>query len=304
MVTTRPRLSDAMPTPRRFLQLDVFASRLLEGNPLAVVVDAEGLDDATMQRIARWTNLSETAFLLPPSSAAADYRVRIFTPRQELPFAGHPSVGSAYAAIESGLVAAGKHALVQECAAGLLPVRVEGDGGARLIHVQAPPATLRAVTAAQRAGLGRAVHAALAEEQSCLIDNGPLWFVCDLREEAAVRQLQPDLAAIGALCEAAGAVGVSVFGRQRSGGASMAVRAFCPADGIPEDPVTGSANAAIMAWLGERGGRDGYGPRYRASQGREVGRDGYVEVARDPASGAVTIGGNCAIGVRGELQLA
>ncbi|EIM00484.1 PhzF family phenazine biosynthesis protein [Rhodanobacter denitrificans] len=286
-----------------FLQLDVFASRLLEGNPLAVVVDAEGLDEATMQRIARWTNLSETAFLLPPSTTAADYRVRIFTPRQELPFAGHPSVGSAYAAIESGLVAAGKGALVQECAAGLLPVRIEGDGSGRVIHVQAPPAALRAVSAAQRSTLGRAVHAELAEEQSCLIDNGPLWFVCDLREEAAVRQLQPDMAAIGALCEAAGAVGVSVFGRQRSGGASMAVRAFCPADGIPEDPVTGSANAAIMAWLGERDGRDGYGLRYRASQGREVGRDGYVEVERDPASGAVTIGGACAIGVRGELQI-
>jgi PhzF family phenazine biosynthesis protein len=285
------------------MQLDVFAGRLFDGNPLAVVIDADGLDTATMQRIARWTNLSETTFLLPPSTTAADYRVRIFTPRQELPFAGHPSVGSAYAAIESGLVAAGKSALVQECAAGLLPVRIEGDGSGRIIHVQAPRAELHAVAAAQRTRLGHAVHAELAQGQLHLVDNGPRWFVCDLGEEAAVRQLRPDLAAIGALCEATGAVGVSVFGRQRSGGASMAVRAFCPADGIPEDPVTGSANAAIMALLAHLGDPAGYGLRYRASQGREVGRDGLVEVARDPASGAITIGGACAIGVRGELQL-
>jgi PhzF family phenazine biosynthesis protein len=109
--------------------------------------------------------------------------------------------------------------------------------------------------------------------------------------------------AVAALCLAQQAVGVGVFGREPSGDAAMAVRAFCPADGIPEDPVTGSANAAIMAWLAARGDRDGYGLRYRASQGREVGRDGCVEVARDESSGAITIGGRCVIGVRGELHL-
>jgi PhzF family phenazine biosynthesis protein len=268
-----------------------------------VVVDGGGIDVAVMQAFARWTNLSETTFLLPPTSAAADYRVRIFTPRQELPFAGHPSVGSAYAAIESGLVPPDKRQLLQECAAGLLPVRVEGSGSERIIHVQAPRAELRAVAARQRAQLGQAVHAELAESQLRLVDNGPLWFVCDLHEEAAVRRLQPDLAAIAALCEAAGAVGVSVFGRQRTGEASMAVRAFCPADGIPEDPVTGSANAAIMAFLADLGDPAGYGLRYRASQGREVGRDGCVEVVRDAMDGSISIGGACAIGVRGELQL-
>jgi PhzF family phenazine biosynthesis protein len=118
-----------------------------------------------------------------------------------------------------------------------------------------------------------------------------------------VRRLQPDLAAIAALCQAAGAVGVSVFGRQRTGEASMAVRAFCPAHGIPEDPVTGSANAAIMAFLADIGDPAGYGLHYRASQGREVGRDGYVEVMRDAMDGSISIGGACAIGIRGELQL-
>lgn len=292
-----------MPTPRRFVQLDVFASRLFDGNPLAVVVDAEGLDEATMQRIARWTNLSETAFLLPPTRPQADYRVRIFTPRQELPFAGHPSVGSAWVAIEAGRVAAGKTALVQECAAGLLPVQVTGSGAQRLIRVQAPPARIDAADAALRAALAQALRIELAPDEACRADNGPQWLLCNLAEAAAVRRLQPDLAAVAALCLQQRAVGIGVFGREHAGDAAMAVRAFCPADGIPEDPVTGSANAAIMAWLGQRGDRDGYGLRYRASQGREVGRDGVVEVARDAASGAVTIGGACAIGVRGELLL-
>lgn len=292
-----------MPRSRRFIQLDVFSDKLLRGNPLAVVVDGDGLDDATMQAFARWTNLSETTFLLPPTSSAADYRVRIFTPRQELPFAGHPSVGSAYAAIEAGLVATGNAALVQECAAGLLPVQVSGNGPQRLIHVQAPPARIAAADAALHAALARALRVELAAGEACHVDNGPHWILANLGEAAAVRGLQPDLAAVAALCLQQQAVGIGVFGREHAGDAAMAVRAFCPADGIPEDPVTGSANAAIMAWLGERGERDGYGLRYRASQGREVGCDGVVEVARDPASGAITIGGACAIGVRGELQL-
>ena len=289
--------------PRRFLQLDVFADRLLEGNPLAVVVDAEGLDGAAMQRIARWTNLSETAFLLPPTQPQADYRVRIFTPRQELPFAGHPSVGSAYAAIEAGLIEPGKRALIQQCAAGLLPVRVAGDGPARIIHVQAPPARWHDIDDALRAQLATALQVQLAHDDIVLVDNGPHWIVCNLGAAGPVRALQPDMAALAALCLRHEAVGVSVFGREHSGVAAMAVRAFCPADGIPEDPVTGSANAAIMAWLGARGDRDGYGLAYRASQGREVGRDGLVDVTRDAATGAVTIGGACALGVRGELQL-
>ncbi len=287
---------------RRFMQLDVFADRPMRGNPLAVVIDAEAIDDATMQAFARWTNLSETTFLLPPTSPAADYRVRIFTPRQELPFAGHPSVGSAYAAIEAGWVDAGKRALVQECAAGLLPVQVEGDGAARVIHVQAPPARITALHPALRQGLAAALPAPLDEAGTARVDNGPHWLVCDLHTAATVRALVPDLAAIAALCGHHAAVGVSVFGVETDGSAAMAVRAFCPADGIPEDPVTGSANAAIMALLTARGDHR-YGARYRASQGREVGRDGLVDVARDPISGAITIGGACALTIRGTLDM-
>jgi PhzF family phenazine biosynthesis protein len=293
--------TDAMPKPRRFVQLDVFANRLFGGNPLAVVVDAQGLDTHAMQRIARWTNLSETSFLLPPTQPHADYRVRIFTPRQELPFAGHPSVGGAYVAIEAGLVDADKGALIQECEAGLLPVRVLGQGAARAIHVQAPPASVRALDDALCQRLASALHVALPPGQACCVDNGPRWILCNLDHATAVRGLAPDMVAVAALCVEHAAVGVSVFGREPTGPATMAVRAFCPADGIPEDPVTGSANAAIMAWLASRGDRDGYGLRYGASQGREVGRDGHVEVARDASSHAITIGGHCVVGLRGEL---
>lgn len=285
------------------MQLDVFSSQPLLGNPLAVVIDSEGLDDDTMQAFARWTNLSETTFLLPPTRSDADYRVRIFTPRQELPFAGHPSVGSAYAAIEAGLVDPLCTSLVQECLAGLLPVRIEGDAAARVIHVQAPTARVDALDRELRVKLAAALGIDSLPASVCMVDNGPHWIVCDLLSGNTVRVVQPDMPAIAALCEQSGAVGVSVFGRESSADAAMAVRAFCPADGIPEDPVTGSANAAIMALLLERSDHDGYGLRYRASQGREVGRDGYVEVSRDAQSHAISVGGHCVIGIRGELML-
>jgi PhzF family phenazine biosynthesis protein len=287
----------------RFLQLDVFANRLFDGNPLAVVLDAVGLDTDIMQRIARWTNLSETTFLLPPTQPTADYRVRIFTTHQELPFAGHPSVGSAYAAIDHGLVESGKASLVQECAAGLLPVQVVGTGPSRIIHVQAPPARIAPGAADLTDKLAAALHAPLDPATIRLVDNGPRWIVCDMREASVVRGLHPDFIALASACEQASALGVCVFGHERDGTAAMAVRAFCPSENIPEDPVTGSANAAIAAYLQATGGLSAYGQRYRVSQGREVGRDGCVEVSVDPIGSAITIGGACVVGVRGELLL-
>jgi PhzF family phenazine biosynthesis protein len=127
-----------MRPPRRFAQVDVFADRPGAGNPLAVVIDADGIDAEAMQAFANWTNLSETTFLLPPTAPGASYRVRIFTPRQELPFAGHPSVGSAHVALDAGLAQATDGRLLQECAAGLLPLRIKGAGATRRIFVRAP----------------------------------------------------------------------------------------------------------------------------------------------------------------------
>ena len=283
-------------TQRRFLQLDVFADRPGAGNPLAVVVDADGLDTTAMQAFANWTNLSETIFLLPPGDGA-DYRVRIFTPRQELPFAGHPSVGAAWAAIESGRVDAGRTSIVQDCAAGQLPVEVGAD---RAIRLRAPSAKRIEPPAGWQARLDAALPGvARGHITPALWDNGPRWWLAELADEATVRGLQPDSAAITALTGDA-AVGLAVFSRADAGtGYDIVVRAFCPAEGIPEDPVTGSANAAIGAALAEAARLPGNG-RYVASQGREDGRDGRVEV-QVGADGEVWIGGRVQAVVRGTV---
>ena len=286
-----------------YKQVDVFTSVPFFGNALGVILDAERLDASAMQRIAAWMNLSETAFVLPPTQAGADYRVRIFTPRSELGFAGHPSVGTAHALLEAGRIAP-KAQLIQECAAGLLPMRVLGDGADRGIFVRAPRATQRQHAAVTDARVGAALATQLGAGQTPrLIDLGLTWLICDLGDETAVRGLEPDMAAVATLCRQTGAVGISVFGRARNSDYALAVRAFCPADGIPEDPVTGSANAAIGAYLHGSGGLDAIGACYRVSQGREVGRDGYVEVRVDRASGDVEIGGQSITCIDGIMNL-
>ena len=287
-------------TSHRYLQLDVFADRPGAGNPLGVVLDAAGWDSARMQAFAAWTNLSETIFFLPPTTVDASYRVRIFTPRQELPFAGHPSVGAAWAALETALVAdTGR--LVQECAAGLLPVQVEGHGPARHIQLRAPRA--RQMDAALSDPALQAALATLptAGHAAALWNNGPSWWLVELQNADAVRHLVPDLAAITALTQATEAVGLAVFGRMPAGSDhDLAVRAFCPADNIPEDPVTGSANACIAAALQAAGALPGRDGRYTASQGRELGRDGRVQLQVDEG-GEVWIGGQVQLVIDGRV---
>ena len=282
---------------RNFHLVDVFASARGRGNPLAVVLDAEGLETAAMQAIAAWLNLSETTFVLPPARPEADYRLRICTPRQELPFAGHPSVGTAHVVLERGIVTPTAGGLVQECGAGLLPLRVDGDGSERRIHVRAPRGVERpADPDAVLASLGGAKRGVL---RPALIDNGPRWWCVELEGEAIVRTLMPDLAAMAGASVATGAVGVAVFARCPGAAYSLVVRAFVPADGIPEDPVTGSANAAITAWLHANAALPA--PRFVSSQGREVGRDGFVECAVD-AEGEAWIGGQTQTVVEGVLH--
>ncbi|MGL6289679.1 MAG: PhzF family phenazine biosynthesis protein [Silanimonas sp.] len=290
-------------TTHDFLQLDVFAAAPGRGNPLGVVFGADELDTATMQAIAAWLNLSESTFVLRATQPGADYRLRIFTPRQELPFAGHPSVGTAHAVLERGMVTPkaqgdGATGLVQECAAGLLPLRITGEGPERVIHVRAPRGVERIADATPV--LASLQAARLGAVRAALVDNGPRWWCIELTDEATVRSLAPDLEAMAAANRSDGSVGVAVYARCPSSatalGAStldatdyaLVVRAFVPADGIPEDPVTGSANAAIAAWLHANAALPA--PHFRASQGREVGRDGFVEIEVD-AEGEVWIGG-------------
>lgn len=276
-------------TRHRYLQLDVFADRPGRGNPLGVVAEGARFDAAAMQAFAAWTNLSETVFLLPPAAAGADYRVRIFTPRQELPFAGHPSVGAAWAVRALGLVDPGRRRLVQECAAGLLPVLMEDAAGALHPAVRAPRARCEAVDG------GTLLSAALQGWRlgalaPALWNNGPRWWLVALADAGAVRDLAPDLAAIAALTRATGATGLAVHAPESCDSHHLVVRAFCPADNIPEDPVTGSAQAAIAAQLAQAERLPGAGRRYVGSQGRELGRDGRVHVQVD-AQGEVWIGG-------------
>jgi PhzF family phenazine biosynthesis protein len=288
---------------RRFMQVDVFSDRSGFGNPLAVVVDAEGLDSGQMQRFANWTNLSESSFLLPPVRADADYRVRIFTPRQELPFAGHPSVGAAWVAVKSGLVRPRDGHLVQECAAGLLDVRVEQAMDRMRTHVRAPDANILAVPQ-ELHELIATIFAKVDDfdpRATCMINNGPEWLIAELADEACVRRLVPALPLIEKLCLATHAVGLAVFAESDGPEHQLVVRAFCPADGIPEDPVTGSANAAIGALLLSQGRDRTIGASYRASQGREVGRDGSIEVAMD-TSGSIWIGGDTTAVIEGSVD--
>jgi PhzF family phenazine biosynthesis protein len=289
-------------TVRRYLQLDVFADRPGAGNPLGVVFDAADMDVEDMQAYAAWANLSETIFFLPPTSAEADYRVRIFTPCQELPFAGHPSVGAAWAALDSGLAQAKDGRLLQECAAGLLPIRIEQRGVTRLVHVRAPQAREVETGNVHAEAVAAALQGLRGGKLTpTLWNNGPNWWLAELADATAVRAMQPDLPAIATLSVASDAVGLVVFGQAEGTDHDLVVRAYCPADGIPEDPVTGSANASIAALLHHAGALPGTGGRYIASQGRELGRDGRVEVQVD-SDDQVWIGGQVQAVIRGSVD--
>jgi PhzF family phenazine biosynthesis protein len=270
-----------------FKQVDVFTAKPFLGNPVAVVIGAGSLGTEEMQRIAGWTNLSETTFLLAPTAPGASYRLRIFTPRRELPFAGHPTVGSAHAALESGFAKAIDGKLRQECGAGVLDLTVE-DGR---IFVNAPQPQTKRVDA-QLFGVTSALR----------VDVGPVWVVADLGDARAVDALEPDMAAIAELSQALDASGATVFGRTGDAATPLHVRSFAPAHGIPEDPVCGSGNISVAAYLRETGLLKEFGPRYTARQGMQVGRDGRVQVR--VSATAIQIGGEAVTCVDGKLRVA
>lgn len=286
-----------------FKQVDVFTSNPFVGNPVAVVFGADGLDSADMQRLAAWTNLSETTFVLAPTVPGADYRLRIFTPRQELPFAGHPSVGSAHAAIEAGWATPHEGRLVQECAAGILPIRIEDSGGVRRLFVRAPAARVDAPDLTLTHTLGKGLGVPLRTEPAPRAVNvGPNWIIADLEQAQIVDRLDPDMATLATLCREHDAVGVTVFGRTGKPDVVLSVRSFAPADGIPEDPVCGSGNAAVAAYLFATEQLPPGHTRYIAAQGQQVGRDGHVHVTID-RDGRIEIGGEAVTCVDGTIRL-
>ncbi|MFY7856760.1 MAG: PhzF family phenazine biosynthesis protein [Rubrivivax sp.] len=275
---------------RRFHQVDVFTAVPLKGNPLAVVHDAAGLDDDAMAAFARWTNLSETTFLLPPDDPLADYRVRIFTPGGELPFAGHPTLGSCWAWLAAGGTPRSAREVVQQC--GIGRVRVRRDG-ARLAF--AAPA-LRRSGPLEPEVLARITQALNLSTSDVVdhqwVDNGPGWCAVMLRDAATVKALRPDMAALGPLK-------LGVVAPQPPGAPTQfEVRAFVPSLSVPEDPVTGSLNAGLALWLIATGQAPS---SYLATQGTVLGRDGRVHVQQEGAD--VWIGGDVVACVAGEVTL-
>jgi len=299
---------------RAFSQVDVFTDQPYLGNPVAVVLDGTGLSDEAMQRFARWTNLSETTFVLPPTQAGADYRLRIFTPGGELPFAGHPTLGSCHAWLQTGGRPQSRDLIVQECGVGLVRIRREGE---RLAFA-APPlkrsAPSPALLAQVAAALGLKAEQIVAAQ---LLDNGPTWLGLLLDSPQTVLSLEPDhlelkrlgqevgVAALEPTAEVAPLIAranreARAFGaRTAAPQPGLEVRAFAAPIGVAEDPVTGSLNASLGQWLIA----EGHAPeRYLAAQGTCLGRQGRVQIERD-ADGQVWVGGDCVACISGSVQL-
>lgn len=279
---------------RPFKQVDVFTAVPYRGNPVAVVLDGGGLSDERMQRFAHWTNLSETTFLLPPRSAEADYRVRIFTPGGELPFAGHPTIGSCHAWLEAGGKPRSASVIVQECEVGLVPLR---RNGARLAF-EAPPLRRSEPDAALLAGLLPALGLQPQEVLAAqTLDNGPVWIAILVDQPATVLRLAPDHGQLERLGQKVGVA--AVYADAADGGPQLEVRAFAAPSGIPEDPVTGSLNASLAQWLVA----DGRMPvRYLAAQGARLDRAGRVHLERDE-QGQVWVGGDAVTCISGHVML-
>lgn len=303
---------------RLFKQVDVFTATPYYGNPLAVVLNGAGLSDDEMQRFARWTNLSETTFVLPPTQAGADYRVRIFTPGTELPFAGHPTLGTCHAWLEAGGKPKQADVIVQECAVGLVSIRRAGQH----LAFAAPPLQRSTPTSKLLAQVAQALGISVTQIRAAQhLDNGPQWLgllldstdtvlalepnhqaLKDLKQKVgvcAVESVRPAISLIAKSSREARAFAEHAADAPQQATADLEVRAFAAPVGIPEDPVTGSLNASLAQWLMA----EGHLPeRYLASQGTCLGRAGRVQLERD-ASGQVWVGGQVVTCIDGYVQL-
>ena len=273
-----------MTAVRKFKTVDAFTDRPFRGNPVAVVLDGSGLETAQMQHIAAWMNLSETTFLLP--STRADYKLRIFSPRQELPFAGHPTIGSAHAALEAGIAKGSR--IRMECGAGVLELSVD-DG---VIYVRSPAVKISpAGPIPSKVGIPLARGAALLR-----CDVGPVWLTGEVADAATLAALRPDMSALAEWAESLEATGANIFARSGEEDCAFHVRSFAPGHGIPEDPVCGSGNISVAAYLRHQ---KKYGGSYVARQGMQMGRDGraYMRVSED----RIDLGGRAVTCLKGEI---
>ncbi len=285
----------------RFSQVDVFTAVPFKGNPLAVVFDADGLDTAQMQAIARWTNLSETTFLLAPEHPDADYRVRIFTTGGELPFAGHPTLGTAHALCERGFQPRRPGRLIQQCGVGLVEL---GERAPGRWAFAAPPARIVPLPAEQRALLARALGSDTVDLDAapCTVDNGAPWLLVRMNAAADCLALRPDHSLLAAVTSAAGSHGAAIYGPHAAGDPTdFEMRCLMTGGdfGFGEDPVTGSANAALACLLEAQHRRPA--ASYTVRQGTALQRDGRVVIDHDP-DGRIWIGGACVTVIEGSFR--
>lgn len=274
---------------RRFSQVDVFGSGPCSGNPVAVVLEAEGVGDEELQRFARWTNLAETTFVLPPTRPEADYRVRIFTPVLELPFAGHPTLGTCHAWLQGGGEPRDPGEIVQECDAGLVRIRRDDVG----LAFAAPPLVRSGPASEEDAAKVAAALGVDAGEMLAVewVDNGPGWIAALFESAERVLELRP-----GPLDFDLGAVGFHPPGSE----AAIELRAWAPVNGLAaEDPVTGSLNASVAQWLL---GNGRLAAPYVATQGTAIDRAGRIEISED-GDGTIWVGGQCRTVIAGEVEL-
>ncbi|REG61582.1 PhzF family phenazine biosynthesis protein [Paraburkholderia sp. BL6669N2] len=289
----------------RFKQVDVFTSVPFKGNPLAVVFDADALDTTQMQAIAHWTNLSETTFLVKPTDPAADYRVRIFSKLGEMPFAGHPTLGTAHALLESGYQPKQAGKLVQQCGVGLVELEaLPGSDGAWAFA--APPARVTPLAEDRYAALSTALRSDAIDFSAppCAVDNGAPWLVVRVSSARECLALAPDASALADIAHSVGTHGLAVYGpHEANGPATFEVRCLMAGGGfgVGEDPVTGSANAALAGLLSAQRLRPG--THYSARQGTALGRAGQVSVRYDDARGKTWIGGSSVTIVDGTFRL-
>ncbi|QDH13278.1 PhzF family phenazine biosynthesis protein [Formicincola oecophyllae] len=281
--------------------VDAFSALPFQGNPVGVVLDAAGLTDTTMQAMARWTNLSETTFVLPPRHEQADYRLRIFTPRSELPFAGHPTLGTAHALVEAGLIKPESGKIIQECQQGLINITVEGPVDSQIYTLELPRPSSTTLTSHERMELEAILGAPiLPNPLPARLDVGAVWAVAQVADVAALLNMQPDFQRMQLFAQQLGLTGVSVFANHGSNSANVEVRSFAPSCGVVEDPVCGSGNGCVAAFRFQHGLVPAN--HYEATQGQKLGRSGRLFLHMTP-SGAIRLGGHCTTSLKGHLAM-
>ncbi len=284
-----------------YLQLDVFAKQAGRGNPLGVVMGADDWSSERMQGFATWTNLVETTFVLPPSEPGASYRLRTFTPGKEIAFAGHPSIGSAFAALHSGFCVAHDGQLIQQCDAGLLPIAVDGEPQCPMLSVAVPAAHIELATHTDMLAVEQLLDGlTLGALPPGLVSGGRRWWLAELADEQQLRAWKPPFADIAALAQRSQTLGLCLFARSHDPAFELVVRAFPAGAGIVEDPASGAANALIAAYIAQLEPHGALSRGYRASQGREMGRDAMLSL-RVQGNGQVWVGGHCALVIDGTL---